>query len=141
MSSATVQAFSHCISERRPPGRGPCQSLAAEVGLFLAAIDAFSHKVVGWAMEDNAMAESFMKTLKTEEVDGRRYRNLGHARAEIGDFMKIVYNRQRLHSALDYRSPEEFESTRPRLWIEPAQPTALLTAIPRPTAATIAVTY
>jgi transposase InsO family protein len=58
---------------------------------------------------DNAMAESFMKTLKAEEVDGQLYRDLDHARTEIGRFIEIVYNRQRLHSALGYLSPEEFE--------------------------------
>jgi putative transposase len=89
---------------------------------------------------DNAQAESFMKTLKAEEVDGRLYRDLDHARAEIGQFIEVVYNRQRLHSALDYLSPEEFESARPRLWTAQAQPTALLTAFPRPTAATTTVT-
>ena len=59
---------------------------------------------------DNAMAESFMKTLKAEEVDGSAYRNLAHAKAAIGDFIDTIYNRQRLHSALAYNSPEEFEA-------------------------------
>lgn len=58
---------------------------------------------------DNAWAESFMKTLKAEEVDGRRYRNLEDATSSIGTFIEEVYNQQRLHSALDYRSPIEFE--------------------------------
>ena len=61
---------------------------------------------------DNAMAESFMKTLKTEEVDGSSYRDLVDASARIGAFIEDVYNDQRLHSALDYLSPVEFE-TRP----------------------------
>ena len=59
---------------------------------------------------DNAQAESFMKTLKHEEVDGRAYRDLHQARREIGCFIDEVYNRQRLHSALDYRPPVEFEA-------------------------------
>jgi transposase InsO family protein len=58
---------------------------------------------------DNAMAESFMKTLKTEQVEGRAYRDLEHARGDIGAFIEQVYNCQRLHSALAYRSPMEFE--------------------------------
>lgn len=58
---------------------------------------------------DNAKAESFMKTLKTEEVNGRAYRNFDHVRESIGDFIEEVYNRQRLHSALSYLSPIEFE--------------------------------
>jgi putative transposase len=59
---------------------------------------------------DNAKAESFMKTLKHEEVDGRSYRDLDQARAAIGAFIEDVYNRQRLHSALAYRPPAEFEA-------------------------------
>ena len=58
---------------------------------------------------DNAKAESFMKTLKQEEVDGSAYRDIHHARKRIGSFIEETYNRQRLHSALDYRPPVEFE--------------------------------
>ena len=61
---------------------------------------------------DNAMAESFMKTLKTEEVDASDYRDLADARTRIGEFIEQVYNRHRLHSALDYLSPLEFEMSR-----------------------------
>ena len=59
---------------------------------------------------DNAKAESFMKTLKHEEVDGSAYRDVRHARRQIAAFIEEVYNRHRLHSALDYRSPIEFEA-------------------------------
>ena len=62
---------------------------------------------------DNAMAESFIKTLKSEQVEGRAYRDLEHARDEIGSFIELVYNRQRLHSALGYRPPVEFEDANP----------------------------
>jgi transposase InsO family protein len=58
---------------------------------------------------DNAMAESFMKTLKAEEIHATAYRNIQHARSAIGEFIEDVYNRHRLHSALDYMSPMEFE--------------------------------
>ena len=59
---------------------------------------------------DNAWAESFIKTLKVEEVDGRHYRDIEDVETCIGAFIEEVYNLQRLHSALDYLSPVEFEA-------------------------------
>jgi putative transposase len=59
---------------------------------------------------DNAMAESFMKTFKKEEVDATEYRDQDHARQAISAFLETVYNRQRLHSALDYQTPVEYEA-------------------------------
>ncbi|HEY7167975.1 MAG TPA: IS3 family transposase [Candidatus Binatia bacterium] len=59
---------------------------------------------------DNAYAESFMKTLKTEEVDGRRYHSLEEAASSIETFIEVFYNQQRLHSKLGYLSPAEFEA-------------------------------
>jgi putative transposase len=58
---------------------------------------------------DNAACESFMKTLKHEEVHRTEYRNLADARTRIGEFLKSIYNDRRLHSSLGYRSPSEFE--------------------------------
>ena len=58
---------------------------------------------------DNAACESFMKTLKYEEVHRTEYRNLADARARIGQFLESIYNDRRLHSSLAYRSPNEFE--------------------------------
>ena len=58
---------------------------------------------------DNAKAESFMKTLKYEEVYRVEYRDLAEARAGIQAFLERTYNRKRLHSALGYRSPAEFD--------------------------------
>jgi putative transposase len=60
---------------------------------------------------DNAACESFMKTLKYEEVYRTEYQNLAEAHDRIGEFLEKVYNEKRLHSALDYRSPVQFEST------------------------------
>jgi len=58
---------------------------------------------------DNAFCESFMRTLKREEIDARAYRDLDHLRANVAEFIEQYYNRCRLHSALGYRPPEEFE--------------------------------
>jgi putative transposase len=58
---------------------------------------------------DNASCESFIKTLKREEIYANAYENLEHLRANIEIFIEEYYNQQRLHSALGYRSPEEFE--------------------------------
>jgi putative transposase len=59
---------------------------------------------------DNAQCESFMKTLKYEEVLRNQYRDLAEARAAIVEFIEKVYNRKRLHSALGYLPPAEFEA-------------------------------
>ena len=58
---------------------------------------------------DNAACESFMKTLKYEEVLRNEYRNLAEARASIRQFLEKIYNHKRLHSALGYLPPAEFE--------------------------------
>jgi putative transposase len=59
---------------------------------------------------DNATCERFMRTLKGEEIYAADYRDLEDLRARIEDFIERYYNRKRLHSALGYRSPEEFEA-------------------------------
>lgn len=58
---------------------------------------------------DNASCESFMKTLKQEEIYLNHYRDLEHLRMNVGDFIEQYYNRCRLHSSLGYQSPDEFE--------------------------------
>ena len=67
-----------------------------------------SHKSSPW---ENAGCESWMKTLKCEEVYRQEYRDLAEARASIARFIDKVYNQKRLHSALGYRPPVEFEQT------------------------------
>jgi putative transposase len=57
----------------------------------------------------NAACESFMKTLKYEEVYRQEYRDLADARASIDRFIDKIYNGKRLHSALGYLPPAEFE--------------------------------
>ena len=58
---------------------------------------------------DNAKAESFMKTLKCEEVYLKEYQTFVDAQHNIARFIEEVYNTKRLHSAIGYRPPEEFE--------------------------------
>lgn len=58
---------------------------------------------------DNASCESFMKTLKREEIHANEYHNLEHLLENVAAFIDHYYNRVRLHSALGYRPPEEFE--------------------------------
>jgi putative transposase len=115
-ASLAVAALDMALSARRPvPGlvhhsdRGvqyACADYAARLATH--GLQASMSRVAN--PYDNAQAESFMKTLKHEEVDGRAYRDLRQARREIGCFIEEVYNRQRLHSALDYRPPVEFEA-------------------------------
>ncbi|HEX8896949.1 MAG TPA: IS3 family transposase [Terriglobales bacterium] len=58
---------------------------------------------------DNASCESFLKTLKREEIHANQYNDLEDLRSHIEEFIEHYYNRQRLHSALGYCSPDEFE--------------------------------
>jgi transposase InsO family protein len=75
---------------------------------------------------DNAACESFMKTLKYEEVYRQDYRDLAEARSSIEQFIEKIYNGKRLHSALGYRPPVEFERSllTPPLSTAPQQVTA-----------------
>ena len=58
---------------------------------------------------ENGKCESFIKTLKREEIDARRYTDFADLRQHLKEFIEQIYNQARLHSALGYRSPEEFE--------------------------------
>ena len=59
---------------------------------------------------DNAVAESFFSSLKTERVHHRLYRCRDEARRDIFEYIEVFYNRVRLHSTLGYLSPAQFES-------------------------------
>ena len=110
-----IAALEHAIAERRPPpglvhhsDRGVQYASEEYVTLLRThhMIPSMSRPANPY---DNASCESFMKTLKREEIDVNRYRDLGHLRSNIEVFIERYYNRVRLHSALGYRSPEEFE--------------------------------
>jgi putative transposase len=61
---------------------------------------------------DNAVAESFFSTLKTELIFHNRYQNRKQAKRDIFEYIEIYYNRIRMHSTLDYKSPQEYENER-----------------------------
>ena len=71
---------------------------------------------------DNASCESFMKTLKREEIYANDYRDLDHLRTNIEAFIEQYYNRCRLHSALGYKPPEEFEQAADSTTVPLARP-------------------
>lgn len=117
-----IEALEMAIAARRPaPGslihhsdRGVQYACGDYVARLAAADIRPSMSRIGNPY-DNAKAERFMRTFKEEEVDGDAYRDAADARARIGAFIETVYNRQRLHSALDYLTPEEYEATLPPL--------------------------
>ena len=136
-ASLALKALDMALCERRPPpgqlvhhsDRG-VQYACGDYARRLEEAGVIPSMSRGGCPYDNAKAESFMKTLKQEEVDGSAYQDLAHARDSVGAFIKDVYNTTRLHSALDYRSPMEFEEE--SLWtaIPPPTGTTTATAVP-----------
>ena len=111
----TLAALAMALELRRPPAgwvhhsdRGSQYASGDYTDLLKAhgCEISMSHKASPW---ENAGCESWMKTLKYEEVYRQEYRDLAEARASLARFIDKVYNQQRLHSALGYRPPVEFE--------------------------------
>jgi transposase InsO family protein len=113
--SLTVAALKMALSEREVPAglvhhsdrgvqyaAGGYTQLLKDNGITIS----MSRKGNPW---DNAACESFMKTLKHEEVNRTEYRNLADARTRNGRFLESIYNDRRMHSSLSYQSPSEFE--------------------------------
>jgi hypothetical protein len=110
-----IAALEKAIAERKPPpgvvqhsDRGVQYASGAYVEVLREhrMITSMSRPANPY---DNASCESFMKTLKREEIYANEYRDLDHLRDNITGFIDSYYNRVRLHSALGYKPPEEFE--------------------------------
>jgi len=110
-----VTALQQAIDYRQPP---PGVVHHSDQGIQYACADyqkvlATSHMIPSMSRPanpyDNAACESFMKTLKQEEIYCNQYRDFEELSAHLEEFIENYYNRQRLHSALGYRTPEEFE--------------------------------
>ena len=111
----TLEALRKALARRRP---APGLVHHSDRGVQYACTDytqllkdhgiriSMSRKANPW---DNAVCESFIKTLKYEEVYRTEYRDLADAQASISVFLEKVYNQKRLHSALGYLPPIEFE--------------------------------
>ena len=111
----TLTALRHAIGQRQPP---PGVVHHSDQGVQYACADYVAelqthHMVPSMSRPanpyDNAFCESFMKTLKQEEIYCSQYRDFAELSAHVEEFIGNYYNRQRLHSALGYRTPEEFE--------------------------------
>lgn len=116
-TALTLTALEHALQARQPaPGlihhsdQGVQYASTAYVARLEQAGLAISMTSRGNPYE-NARAESFFKTLKTEEVYLNAYQSFQEAAANLEHFIEDVYNHKRLHSSLGYRSPAEFEAT------------------------------
>jgi putative transposase len=114
-SRLTVAALERAVTERQPPAglvHHSDRGLQYASPEYVAVLEKYG--IVASMSRpanpfDNASCESFMKTLKREEIYANRYHDLEHLRANVEEFIEQYYNQQRLHSALGYQSPVEFE--------------------------------
>ena len=109
----TLDALRMALEQHRPPhihhsDQGLQYAAHAYVNLLHAHRVQISMATVGKA-EENGFAERFMRTIKEEEVDLSEYHDFSDAQIQIGHFIQDVYNHKRIHSALDYFTPSEFE--------------------------------
>ena len=110
-----VAALQHAIAQRQPPpgvvhhSDQGTQYASAEYVSVLTASQMLPSMSRPGNPYDNAFCESFMKTLKQEEIYCNRYADFEELSQHLEEFIGAYYNRYRLHSALGYRTPEEFE--------------------------------
>lgn len=108
----TLHALRMALTERTPQihhsDQGAQYAAQAYIDLLKVHETQISMAAIGKA-EENGYAERFMRTLKEEEVDLSEYRDFFEAYQQIGHFIEEVYNRKRIHSALGYLTPVEFE--------------------------------
>ncbi len=114
-ASLAVSALRQAIAQRQPPpglvhhsdrGLQYCSLEYVELMYSQGIVPSMSRPANPY---DNAFCESFMRTLKREEIQANVYRDLEDLRAHVEQFVEQYYNRCRLHSALGYRPPQEFE--------------------------------
>jgi len=107
--TALRQALHHGAPQIHHSDQGVQYAAHAYVDLLRGHHVAISMAAVGKA-EENGYAERFMRTIKEEEVDLSEYWNFADAKVQIGRFIEVVYMRKRIHSALGYVPPVEFEA-------------------------------
>jgi putative transposase len=114
-TALVLSALSMAVLHRQPPAkllfhsdRG-VQYACGDFRLALQAAQLVASMSRQGNCYDNATMESFWSTLKLELVDRGRFATRAEARTQIFDFIEVFYNRQRLHSALNYHSPVDFE--------------------------------
>ena len=114
-SSLVCQALEMAIGSRKPAagllvhsdrGSQYASNVFRQLLQDHQCVPSMSRKAQCW---DNAVAESFFHTLKTEQVFHKHYATREEAKHAIFDYIEVFYNRQRLHSSNDYLSPEAFE--------------------------------
>ncbi len=136
-SQLTIGALKEAITARHPPAglvhhseRGIQYACSAYVQILKdhQITPSMSRPATPY---DNAGCESFMRTLKAEEIKASRYQNMEHLKEGLTEFIDEYYNRSRLHSALGYLPPDTFEERA----MAPSMPAATITYFRHPEAA------